>query len=422
MSTLLRSVEVEGALCDVRLKDGRVAEIAPSLGAGGEDELIDGAQGALIPGLHDHHLHLLAMAAIKHSLNLRKVKDLRAAFKGFPSSGWVRAIGYSQSEHPPLDRDKLDAIETRPTRVQHSGGSLWILNSAAISALSLDSIRCDGLERDGNGRLTGRLWRLDTFLAGRLAAIGESGLPDLAAVGSELMSYGITGVTDATPELSDDSVSHLSTLPQGLHLLRDSKIIISDHDLPDLDELCQRIAALHARQQIAAVHCVTREAIALLLAAFNEVGAIPGDRVEHGALIDDDAAKQLSAMGVSVVTQPGFITDRGDRYLRELPTTDHADLYRFGGLLRCDVNTVAASDAPFGPLDPWLIIAAAQSRPLESVPAATTLDGMLRPLHDLHAPARRVAIGTPAQLVLLHSPLVEALRIPSADFVRQVWL
>jgi len=59
---VLRRVEVDGRRCDVLIRDGRVADVGgPFRGTG--DNAIDGEGGAVIPGLHDHHLHLLALAA-----------------------------------------------------------------------------------------------------------------------------------------------------------------------------------------------------------------------------------------------------------------------------------------------------------------------------------------------------------------------
>ena len=57
---LIRHCEVDGiGGLDVRIRDGVVTEIAPGLRRAAE-ELVDAAGGALIPGLHDHHLHLFA--------------------------------------------------------------------------------------------------------------------------------------------------------------------------------------------------------------------------------------------------------------------------------------------------------------------------------------------------------------------------
>jgi predicted amidohydrolase YtcJ len=72
MSLVIRNVEVAGrAGLDVRLKDGRIAAIGERLPGGGET--LDGAGGALIPGLADHHIHLFALAAQASSVALAGV-------------------------------------------------------------------------------------------------------------------------------------------------------------------------------------------------------------------------------------------------------------------------------------------------------------------------------------------------------------
>jgi predicted amidohydrolase YtcJ len=87
---------------DVRLRDGVVIEIGRRLPADG-DKPLAAAGGALIPGLHDHHLHLLAMAAALHSIQCGPpsvrdrdglAKALREAARAAPRGAWLRGVGY----------------------------------------------------------------------------------------------------------------------------------------------------------------------------------------------------------------------------------------------------------------------------------------------------------------------------------------
>src|SRR5699024_6385117 len=116
-------------------------------------------------------------------------------------------------------------VPDRPVRVQHRSGALWIVNSAAAARLRLDEAAEPGVERDGRGHPTGRLWRLDGWLRGRVHGEEHAAPPDLAAVGHRLASLGVTGVTDATPDLDPPTVALLADasgdgrLPQRLHLL-----------------------------------------------------------------------------------------------------------------------------------------------------------------------------------------------------------
>ena len=144
----------------------------------------------------------------------------------------------------------------------------------------------------------------------------------------------------------------------------------------------------------------------LLLAALGEAGARPGDRIEHAALIPPELVPELARLGVRVVTQPGFLADRGDDFLRDVPPADHPDLYRCATLLRGGVPVALSSDAPFGPLDPWAVIAAAAGRrtasgqvagPGERITFTRALDAYLAPPGDPGGPPRRVGPGPAGQ-------------------------
>jgi predicted amidohydrolase YtcJ len=133
--------------------------------------------------------------------------------------------------------------------------------------------------------------------------------------------------------------------------------------------------------------------------------------------------------GLRVVTQPGFLADRGDDYLRDVPAYDHADLYRCASLRRAGVALALSSDAPHGPVDPWAVIAAAVDRrtrsgvvvgAAERLSAADALAGWLGAPDDPGGAPRRVAVGAAADLVLLDRPLRDALAAPSADRMRAV--
>jgi predicted amidohydrolase YtcJ len=194
--------------------------------------------------------------------------------------------------------------------------------------------------------------------------------------------------------------------------------VLADAGLPGLAELAGQIRAAHAAGRGVAVHCVTREALVLLVAALREAGTRPGDRIEHAALVPAELVPDLARLGVRVVTQPGFLADRGDDFLRDVDPRDRGDLYRCGSLLRAGIGVALSSDAPYGPLDPWAVINAAVARrtasgqvagPGEAVTFAGALDAYLTPLGDPGGPPRRVRPGLPADLVVLRAPLA---RVP----------
>ncbi len=460
---LLRNAELTGRLqCDLRVSGGTVTAVAPVLPRRDGEAVYDCRGGAVLPGLCDHHVHLHAMAARAGSARCGPPEvTTPAGLAGVlaaaepDAAGWIRGTGYTESVAGNLDAPALDRLHAgRPVRIQHRSGALWMLNSAALAAIGSGTSH-PGIERDADGRPTGRLWRADAWLRSRLPAAGP---PDLASVGATLLGHGITAVTDATPDLDEEAIKATeramfsAALPQHVQLLGvplgrtlpadrarpggegrrgpssgPYKIVLADSGLPGYDELTERIRAAHAAGRAVAVHCVTREALVLLLAALDQAGPRPGDRIEHAALVPPGLVPELARLGVRVVTQPGFLADRGDDFLRDVPAADRPDLYRCATLVRGGVRVGLSSDAPFGPLDPWAVIAAAAARrtasgqvagPGERITFARALDAYLAPPDDPGGPARRVSPGLPADLVVLRAPLAGAAGLP--DPVRAV--
>jgi predicted amidohydrolase YtcJ len=447
---VIRNVEAQGrGGLDVRIENGRIARIGAGL-AGAAAEL-DGLGGALIPGLADHHIHLFALAAQSESVDLIGVAG-PAAFKAriaealsarAPGS-WVRATGYHQTMAGDLTRRELDAVTpAHRLRVQHQTGSLWVLNSLALDAVGADT-GADCVERDADGRPTGRIWRGDAWLRER---IGE-GAPPLAPVGRRLAAYGVTAVTDASFTTDAAAATRLAAahraggLPQRLTLMSGGaltapqdgafavgprKVLLDDHDLPDLDDFIAWIAQARTWARAVAVHCVTAAELAVTLAAFEAAGARPGDRIEHGGIIPRGAVAPLKALGLTVVTQPGFIRERGDRYAAEVDPGEREDLYRCASLMAAGVPVAASSDAPYASSDPWMAMAAAVDRtsrggiclgPGERVTPRRALEMFLGSTGTPGGPPRRIAVGAQADLCLLTAPLAEALASPAAGMVR----
>jgi predicted amidohydrolase YtcJ len=203
------------------------------------------------------------------------------------------------------------------------------------------------------------------------------------------------------------------------------KVILDDDTLPPLEELAGTVDAAHAEGRAIAMHCVTRAQLVLALVALHDAGAAPGDRLEHAAVVPDELVDQLRA--VTVVTQPGFIAERGDAYLSDVDTDDLPFLYRCRSLLDAGVRVAAGTDAPFGAADPWASIKAAVDRrtssgsvlgPEERLAPA---DALKLFLGKAEAPSvvKRIEPGAPADLCVLHCPLDAALAAdPTAEAVR----
>jgi predicted amidohydrolase YtcJ len=449
-SLVIRDVEIEGrAGLDVRVADGRIVEIGPRLAHRGN--ALDGQGGALIPGLVDHHIHLFALAAQAESLTLEGVTSvsafksrIAAALAARPPGRWLRVTGYHEAMAGELGREALDAIAPlHPIRVQHQTGSLWVLNSLALAAVGAEDATSRGVERDAAGRPTGRIWRGDAWLRERLA----DAPPLLAAVGAQLAAFGITAITDASVTTDAGAAARLAEahrggeLPQRLTLMSGGalaapddgafavgpvKVLLDDHDLPPLDDFVAWIGRARVWGRPVATHCVTAGELALTLAALQTAGARPGDRIEHGGVIPAEAVGVIRELGLTVVTQPAFVLERGDRYLAEVDAAEQGDLYRCASLLAAGTPVAASSDAPYASPDPWRGMAAAIQRrtlggqPLgqsERVGAAEALAMYLGPPESPGAAPRRIEIGMIADLCLLKTPLREALAAPAADVV-----
>jgi predicted amidohydrolase YtcJ len=348
---VLREVVVDGRLVDVRASGGVITEIDRRLPARPGDDEVDGRRGALIPGLHDHHVHLLALAAAEPS-----------------------PVSADPPASPPA--------------------------------------------------------------------------PDLAATGARLAGYGVTGVSDLTPTGSSSDLAVLAAaagsgaLPQrvmvgtgpGLAAARAPaplttgpvKLVVDDGAPPTLDTLVRWMRAARDAARPVAVHCVTRAGLALALDAWDRVGTRPGDRIEHGSVVPPDLRSIVAARHLTVVTQPGYVLERGDRYLASVAHADLPHLYPCRGLIEAGIPVGGGTDAPYGHPDPWRAIASAierrtsGGRPLgvrEAVSPERALALFLTPLDDPGGRPRRVELGAPADLCLLDGPLSQVLEGPSSDSV-----
>jgi predicted amidohydrolase YtcJ len=448
---LIRRAEVEGRRRDVRIEGGRIEALAECLPPRPGESVLDAEGGALLPGLHDHHVHLLALAAALASVScgppaVRDRTALAGALRTAPG-GFPRGVGYHESVAGALDRGALDALAPeRPVRIQHRSGALWMLNSRAIDRLGLDrGVDAPGIERDAAGRATGRLFRLDGWLRERL---GPATAPDLAPVGRLLASAGVTGVTDATADTDARALAWLEAaaasgaLRQRLAVMGDAglpapghpdvaraqvKLVLDETALPSFEALQAAIAEAHRRGRGVAIHCVGRAELVLAVRALQEAGPRLDDRLEHASVAPPELVALVARTGATVVTQPHFLADRGDDYLREVESRDLPWLYRGRGWLDAGVRLAGGSDAPFGAADPWRAMQAAVSRRTrggatlgegERLAPERALGLFLGPLADPGGAPRRVAAGARADLCLLDRPWRHAREELSSACVR----
>ncbi len=457
---LIKQARVNAQRLDVRV--GTVVEaIATDLAPLPDETVLWADGGELFPGLHDHHIHLFAAAAALASLDCdvgpadpeTGRQRLSARLSNHPGDGWIRGVNYHEQQLGELDRHGLDELcPHRPLRVQHRSGKLWVCNTMALQELGLDgSSPADGVEVDAVGGLTGRIVRNDKLMAQRLQAAGAVESPDLLGLSRSLASMGIVSVTDTSAHNDAASAQDFQRLcQQGTLLQRVQvmgaddletgylKVLLDEDRLPPLDELVRRITVARGKGRNVAFHCVTHLELVFALAAL-ELAPLPErgfDRIEHGAEVTDELALRLGDLGLPVITQPGFLLTKGDQYLQDLPAPRQRRLYRFAGLLERGVCVIASSDAPYGPLNPWQVIASAANRqtrsgqmvtPEERVEPEIALSGYLKPSDALtqtqsFARLTTIDVGMNGDLCLLSGQWQDKREGPEGITIRATWV
>ena len=123
---------------------------------------------ALLPAFLDPHSHLLACAYARLQVPLGEcagwgeITDRLSRHvqeRGVQPGEWVKGTGYDQNalaEGAAPDRFCLDrACPNNPVVIQHASGHAGVFNTLALERLGALNGDC-GLERDGQGELTGR--------------------------------------------------------------------------------------------------------------------------------------------------------------------------------------------------------------------------------------------------------------------------
>ncbi len=430
---------------DLRIVGDRITQIGQLTPHRGE-RVLEAKGGALLPGLHDHHIHLLSYAASLDSVrcgppDVHCAAELITRLKQ-PGSDWLRGYGYHESVAGEIDRHWLDQqVQDRPVRIQHRSGRLWVLNSAALDVLGqrLPDADTPVLHLPSDGRLYDADVAIGALLGRKLPPVGEA---------SRLLTgFGVTGITDMTPSNNAETLALYTDLRASGTLLQHlflagapelpyphcnggitalaTKIHLHDSALPEFDALCAVIRESHRCGRPIAVHCVTEVELVFALAAIEQAGAISGDRIEHASVTPPHLLDTLAKLNLTVVTQPNFIVERGDAYLRDLPGQEHDWLYRSRGFKEHSIQLAGGTDAPFGSADPWIAIRSAVDRrtaggrtlgPAEALCPEQAVELFLGDAEHPSVP-RRIDAGTVADLCLLDLPWKEARTTLSSSMV-----
>lgn len=386
-----------------------------------------------LPGFVDPHLHLLAMAARRFSVDcsvenaptISHITDLiRARARVLPVGMWVRAEGYEEiyldeRRHP--TRAELDAAAPdHPVLLHHRAGHVVVANARALRMLGFSDVELD-VDGDPSVR-AGLLVGAELLLDDRVPRPARDELVRaVEAASREMAEAGVTACTDATVTNGLDRYDFLRELTvEGVILQRLVVMPGIDHladfveaglnygsgdrrchvghakvvppDDVDVAELRDQVRAAHDAGWPVAIHVVDIDQLDAALGAIEASPAPNGerDRLEHNALSLPEQVERIAKSGAAVVTQPSFLLHRARRYAEELSPVEQDWLYRVGSLVRAGVTVAGSSDAPVAP-----------ARPLEVAMAATSRGGGAGPVF---APSERV--DGPGALALITSAAV----------------
>ena len=344
---------------DIRV-GARIDEVGDGLVAGQGEGVLYAGGGTVLPGLHDHHVHLRSAASALDSF-----------FVGPPGVSTKAQLAQLLSNADAGPR-RVDS-RRRLSRVgrRRAGPGRSRCRGARHSGAHPAPQRC-AVDPQLRRRWAGSAWpNIPTGACAAPTAAGRTrcsgAKPTWPNSAAESPRPASPGVTDATPDLdADDMVSLLVAHRRGefrprLRFLAPGKKILHDDRL-DLDSLTEWIADQHSDGRPVAVHCVTAAQLVVTIAALRAAGSHPLDRIEHAAVVPDDNLADLADLGVTVVTQPNFVAERGDQYLADVPAAEHGQLWRVASLLKAAVPVALSTDMPFGHGDPWTAMRAAVHR------------------------------------------------------------
>jgi hypothetical protein len=421
--TLVRDVRIvpvtgpapAGAV-DIRIRDGRVSEVAPSLRPEGAEAVHDGGGRYAVPGLWDAHVHLTQWGLMSARIDLGGttgpddvVRRVAAHLARLPDDGaMVQGWGHRSAtwDRPPTVAE-LDAVSGgHPVALISGDAHNGWLNSLALRALGMPPRQGAVDEADwfpafaGLASLPGVAPAVESGVANVLRAavsVGVVGIVDMELDRNDLTwparfeagvrCVRVRGATyaDGLDAVIEAGLSTGDRFRAGEGLLTMGPLkVISDGSLntrtahcaepyvdatdPEhghggqnttLDELVELFGRATAAGIEVAVHAIGDLALATALDAVERTGA--HGAVEHVQLSTRAELRRMARLGIRASVQPGHLWDDRDVTMRCWP--DRAErVFAFRSMLDAGVTLVLGSDAPVSPLDPWLAIAAAVHR------------------------------------------------------------
>ena len=448
---------------DVFLADGRIADIAPVGAVRPTGDVLDADGAWLIPGLWDHHVHVLQWALVAQREPLGSAESAAHAARmmgGAEIQADGRRVGTGFRDALWPDQPTLEMLDAA------TGGTPTYLINADVHSVWLNTaaLRREGHEPDGVGilreapafEISRRLNDVDPAVGDALVARmaqdaagrGVVGLVDLDMAWNE--SAWARRVNGGFDTLRVEFGIYPEFLPRaiadGLHTGDGARGAASDlarvgalkvitdgslgtrtaacsHPYPGdphnhgvlgvgPQELIELMTAATGSGLACAIHAIGDVANSHALDAFAVTGAT--GTIEHAQLVSHADVPRFARLGVGASVQPEHAVD--DRDLTDSIWAGQTALpYPLRALADTGANLLFGSDAPVSPLDPWAAMAAAVFRtrdgrpawrPDQGVDAATALAA------STHGGSTRPALiepGAPADLVLCaNDPLTAA--------------
>lgn len=364
--------------------------------------IVDCRGAAIIPGIHDAHMHLRAMAGGALSIDCSPeaagsiealVSNLSARARLVKPGTWLRAVGYRESElaerrHP--NRWDLDRVSREhPLRLTHASLHVAVVSSLGLrmAGITRESSPISGgtIERDSTGEPTGVLFGYNRYLSRVLPrhSAEEFELGVKTAAGN-LLRQGITAVTDASPDNGISEWKLISSwqerglLPLRVCMMTSAesgpaiaqmeanetllpgpvKIMQSQSGgqlCPSPEILAETVTELHRQGFCTAIHALDE---AEILSAIHAIEAALianprrlGHRVEHCAVCPPAFKDEIVKVGAAVTTNPAFLHYGGSRYLCEHDSHKWDWIYPVGSLSRRGIKVAAGSDSPVAPVN-----------------------------------------------------------------------
>ena len=198
----------------IGIADGRVVLVGRwdevRRAAGPNARVVDAGEAAVIPGLHDSHIHLVGLARARRAVLLDDAEDgadvahrLASAAAVAAPGGWISGRGWNEAQLAIGTAALQAAVGERPAFLSsHDGHSAWA-SAAARHLAGIGSATHDPaggrIERDEHGEPTGilRETALDLVAPHVTRLQGDALREPLEETLDELAALGLTGATEA---------------------------------------------------------------------------------------------------------------------------------------------------------------------------------------------------------------------------------